>query len=65
MDIYTLRVRYLGLEASNQHRVYEESSERVIFTRGVVFDEEKEIIKVSNIEYVGTPPQPRNGVNAP
>ena len=56
MDIYALRARYLGLEASNQHRLYEESSGRVIFARDVVFDEDAEITEVPNIEYVGTPP---------
>ena len=65
MDIYASRIRYLGLEASNQYRLYEESSGRVIFARDVVFDEDAEITEVPNIEYMGTPPQPRDGANAP
>ena len=65
MDIHALRARYLGLEASNQYRLYEESSGRVIFARDVVFNEDAEITEVPNIEkYVGTPPQPYGGANA-
>src|SRR4051795_6381646 len=40
MDMHASRARYLGPEASNQHRLYEESSGRVIFARDVVFDED-------------------------
>src|SRR5947209_8020389 len=56
MDIYTLRARYLGLEPSNQYRLYEESSKRVIFARDVIFDDDAEITEVLSIEYVGPPP---------
>ena len=55
MDIHASRARYLGPEALNQYRLYEESSRRVIFARDVVFDEDTEITEVLNIEYVGTP----------
>jgi hypothetical protein len=55
MDMHASRARYLGPEASNQHRLYEESSGRVIFARDVVFDENTEIIKVPNIENMGSP----------
>jgi hypothetical protein len=54
MDMHASRARYLGPEALNQHRLYEESSGRVIFTRDIVFDEDAEIIEVPNIEYVGS-----------
>jgi hypothetical protein len=56
MNIYTLRVRYLGLEALNQYRLYKESFKRVIFTSDVVFNEDTEIIKILNIKYIRTPP---------
>ena len=52
MDIYASRVRYLGPEALNQYRLYEESFKRIIFTRDVIFDEDIEIIKVPNIEHI-------------
>ena len=49
-DPHASRARYLGPEASNQHRLYEESSGRVIFARDVVFDEDAEIDDPQRVE---------------
>lgn len=48
-DNHAARARYLGPEASNQHRLYEESSGRVIFARDVVFDEDAVIDAVPEV----------------
>jgi hypothetical protein len=50
MDMHASRARYLGPEAGNQHRLYEERSGRVIFARDVVFDEDTEITEVPEVE---------------
>jgi hypothetical protein len=66
MDMHASRARYLGPEASNQHRLYEESSGRVIFARDVIFDEEAKIIEVPRTEREGFPlEEPHEGAELP
>jgi hypothetical protein len=48
-DFHVSRARYLRPEASNQHRLYEEDSGKVIFARDVVFDEDAEIDAVHKV----------------
>jgi hypothetical protein len=52
-DFKSSACRYLGPEATNQHRLYEEASGRVIYARDVVFDEDAIIESIPDVQYQG------------
>jgi hypothetical protein len=56
-DFKSSACRYLGAEATNQHRLYEEASGRVIYARDVEFDEDAMIEPIPDVQRQDAAPE--------